>query len=241
MSFDFSLVRLSKLILVVFSLNIGTSLAGIIQYSFQGELERITDDFNFIDDEFTVGTEFYGIFSYSTEAVEESSYINDDSIGIYSTIIHLEVIIGGYTLHGDSSNSSLGYLQIWDNRIVGSSTVDAFTVASPLDFKPLISGMGPGNVITQANINFFDFSSTASLDGIVIPSVINISDFNVASFSAIQLNTTTQEVFHLNGKITSLTLTKVPEPSTFILLSLALLGFSVSKKSNPSSPISCNS
>jgi len=223
MSLDYPLIRLTKLVLIICSLHIGTSFAGIIQYSFQGELERITDDFNYINDEFTAGTEFSGIFSYSTEAVQELSYIGDDSIGLYSAIINLEVKIGGYTLHGDSSNSAPGYLQVWDNRIVGNNTVDAFTVASPLDFKPLISGMEPGNIITQANLNFFDYSSTASLDGIAIPSAVNISGFSVASFSAIQLNTTTQEVFHLNGKITSLTRVKVPEPSTIAIFAIGFI------------------
>jgi len=209
-------------IFILFFIVATASNAAQITYSFSGVLDRVQDDYGFINGEFSVGNTFNGFFTYQTGAPEASTTIGDPTTAIYSSIIHFNVNVNGYLIEG-SPSSLPGYLNIWDDRVVGSSVVDAFTVSSPLDYSPPISGMGPGTVVAGANVNLFDFTHTASQFGTIIPTSISLIDYGSPSFSALQLNTDTGESFHLNGTITSLT--AVPLPASFILFTsgLALL------------------
>lgn len=197
--------------LISFSL---TARAAQITYSFSGILNRIQDDYGFLNGEFSVGDAFRGSFTYLTNVPEGITTIEDHTTAIYSSIIDFNVNINGYEI--DASPSGLaGYLQVWDDRVVGSSVVDAFTVSSPLDYTPPISSMGTGTVVAAANVNLFDFTHTASLLGTHIPTSVNLSDYDSLSFSALQLNTGTKESFYLNGTVANLS--AVPNPASIYL------------------------
>jgi hypothetical protein len=196
-----------------------SSHAATISYAFTGVLDRITDDFNILTGQFSVGDTFQGSFSYITNAPEASNTVNDPTLAIYSVVTECRVNINGYVFEGDASP---GFLQIWDDRASGSNIVDTISASSPLDFTPPIPGMGPGQIVASSKINLFDYTNTA-LSSIQVPTgVINLSDFDYHGFSALQLNTDTDEVFHLNGVITSLE--PVPIPATAWLFGSGLLG-----------------
>ena len=63
--------------------------AAQITYSFSGVLDRIQDDFSFLNGEFSIGDSFNGLFTYLTGVPELSTTIGDPTTAIYSSIISL--------------------------------------------------------------------------------------------------------------------------------------------------------
>lgn len=204
--------------------------ATLITYNFTGYLDHIADNYNLLNNQFSTGNYFSGSFSYLIDVPEETTTVGDLTTAIYSAITNFEVSINGY-LFNSSPNSLPGYLQIWDNRVVGPSIVDAFSATSPLDFSPPIP-IGSGKIVGSAAIYLFDFNYIASNLGTKIPKEVNLSAFNSTSFSALQLNLDTGESFHLNGKIETLTpnTSPVPEPGSAMLLAIGLISFLVCRK-----------
>jgi len=223
MKFKYLTAALTSVILSA-SFFVGVANAGLISYEFTGELSTITDEHNHLTNQFEIGNSFFGSFSYLTEVVEGSPTASDPTTAIYSAVLDFEVNINGYIFNGNSLESLPGYLQIWNDRVIGSSVVDAFSAASPLDYTPPISGMGDGTVVTQSTLNLFDFTHSASILGTNIPNTVNFTSYASRSFSVVQLNTTTDEAFHLNGVITSLNAVSVPEPSTLAIFALGIMG-----------------
>ena len=204
--------------------------AAIITYNYSGLLDGITDASNLVGSTFSVGDSFAGKFSYRTTAPEGSTTTGDPTTAIYRAVIDFNAEINGYIFQ--STGVVASGLQVWDGRVVGSNTVDAFTVNSPAIFGGPID-IGPGNVISGGGIKLFDFTNSAN-SNISIPSVVSLSDFNSRQFHVLELNRTTGQLFHLAGDVTSLTFvssipepsdaTPAPEPTSIALFTLGLLG-----------------
>ena len=194
--------------------------AADLSYQFTGLLTSVTDQYGFLSGQFSPGNLISGIVTYESTTTEGVTSLGDPTFGIYAAIRHFRVSVNGYIIEG-SPTSLPGYLQVWDDRVIGSSLVDAVTFGSPLDYTPPISGMGSGTVVASAQVNLFDFNHSASHNGKTLPTVIDYADYASRSFSALQLNINTNQVFHLNGSI--LTLTPVPEPDVQLLMALGLL------------------
>jgi hypothetical protein len=203
---------------------VGVANASLISYEFTGELSTITDEYNHLTNQFEIGNTFFGSFSYLTEEAEAPSTASDPTTAIYSAVLDFKVNINGYTFNGNSLESLPGYLQIWDDRVISSSVVDAFSVSSPLDYTPPITGMGDGVVVAQSTLNLFDFTHSTSILGTNIPNTVNFTSYASRSISVVQLNATTNEAFHLNGVVTSLSAVSVPEPSTLAIFALGMIG-----------------
>ncbi len=191
--------------------------AAELQFQFSGTLTSITDEHGFLNGQFSLGNAMSGILVYETNVNEGSTTLDDPTTAVYAAIKRFDVTVNGVTFEGDASTPP-GILQVWDDRIVATSIVDALGFSSQLDYTPPIQGMGVGTVVSQANLNLFDFTHSASLNGTLIPTTIDISRYANQSLSIIQLNVDTNQAFHLVGSLNSVS--AVPENSTAILFSL---------------------
>jgi len=192
----------------------------VVTLEFSGVLTSITDQYGFLNGQFAPGSAVSGTITYDTAVPEDSTTIGDPTVGIYSAVTSLQASVNGISFAG-SPGSLPGYVQVWDDRIVGPSTVDAVTFSSPLDYSPPIAGMGAGTVVGAVNVNLFDFTHTASQEGKTMPTTVDLSKYGSTTFEALQVNVDTNESFHLDGVITSLT--PVPEPSALALFFIGVL------------------
>lgn len=194
--------------------------ASLITYQFNGTLNTVTDSHGLLHGEFQPGNSFSGTLAYRTDVAEGPTTLSDPTVAIYAAVVAFRVSVNGFVFEG-SSASLPGYLQVWDDRAVGSSTVDALTFSSPLDYTPPIGAMGPGTVVGSANLNLFDFTHSASRNGTNVPTEFDLSQYGSSLFSALQLNVDNDLAFHLNGRITSFSsVSTVPEPTSLLLVSV---------------------
>ncbi|MEI8280340.1 MAG: VPLPA-CTERM sorting domain-containing protein [Bacteroidota bacterium] len=194
-----------------------TSQADLVSYTFQGNLTGITDNNNLLNGQFSAGNLFHGSFTYDTSAPENSSFLTDPTTGLYSAVRSFTVNINGYNITRVSS-SLYGYLQVWDN----ANSIDAFTLNSGIVTPPI--AIGSGTVISSVDFNLYDFTHTASKNGKLIPTTVNLSDYGYRSFDIFEGNMTTNQYFILDGTITDLQPTPTPIPAAAWLMGSGLIG-----------------
>lgn len=205
---------------LVLALASSLASANEVSIQFTGSLTQIDDQYGLLSGQFATGNLFEGNLTYNTSVPEGITTILEPTFGIYSAITHFRTSINGFVFE-ESPQSLLGTLQVWDDRIVNPSVVDAVTFTSGLDYTPPITGMGLGTVVGNTNLYLFDFTHVASQNGKTLPASVNFDDYGTKRFSIIQLNTDTNQSFVLNGVIN--TIKAVPEPSPILLLFMGLL------------------
>lgn len=217
------------------------SSAEEVSFKFTGSLNTILDNSSFLHGEFAVGNSFEGVVTYDTNGEEGTTTLANPTTGIYWAVKRLRTSINGYEFDG-IADLVPGFVQVWDDRVVGQNVVDSISFSSPLDYTPPIVGMGPGRVVGSISLSLFDYTHTASQLGKGIPSIFDFGDYGSSSFLAQQSNLDTKQAFTLFGKLTSMelvtegTAAPIPEPSTYALMitGLVLLGRVVQRRKQKS-------
>lgn len=166
--------------------------------------------------EFNIGDAYRGTFTFNQTGTRLGG---NDNYAVYNhtTVSGITVNIGDYLFDSYNDNRETGYLQIQNNLIMTGDDTDGFSIFDKY-YK---------NGLTEsAEFYLFDRSATV-YNGLSIPETINMNDFDTRMFHQSFVDNNGNQL-HVFGKTTNfnerVSAAPAPEPTTFLLLGIGLLG-----------------
>lgn len=196
---------------LIAALSAASANAATIPVSFNGVVGSVDAG---LASDFSAGDLLSG--SYSFDSTTAPRLGGTPAAAVFDALLSLSFDVNGYT----GSSSGAPEIQI-ENSYLGG---DIYAVVAR-DSDGL-AGAGVGSYVLSTFILRMDDSTDAIItDATILPTSLNLADFTSGSFFVFFVNSQNpDDVQTISGRLTSLSTSTVPEPSSLALAGLALFG-----------------
>ena len=198
--------------------------ADTFQFSFTGAVTSVNDPNGYVSGVFHQGELVSGYVTYLSSASNQPPFVDSSTIGYYFAVESMTVQIGS-SIWDYASSVQPGYMQVWNDLLVGSTVEDAAIFGSGFVGPIPVANTGMLNPSALATLSLVS-PNISALSTTAIPSVQSLHGLiGPNSFLTVQQDDSRETLtnpmnFSVQSSVTAIT--QVPAPASGWLLAMTL-------------------